>query len=112
MPGQRSGARPLPGTRDDAAGSGVPATDPSSPPVVTGGSGSNLDPWYWEMHGNGSGSIDPTGTHAFSGLLGAYPTAICWEAFHGTASPLIVIQNFKLKVWSPVVTLTMNGNWE
>jgi hypothetical protein len=112
MPGRRTGARPLPGTRDDIPGSGVPATDPASPPVLTGGSGSNLDPWYWEMHGNGNGSIDPTGTHAFSGLMGAYPTAICWEAFHGTASPLIVIQNYKLKVWSPVVTLTIKGHWD
>ena len=56
--------------------------------------------------GQGTGSIDPTGTHAFSGLVGVYPAAILWEAFHGTASPLIVIQNYKLKVWSPVVKIT------
>lgn len=127
MPGHRAGARPMPQlTRDDPTGTGgqpgaVPAVPggagspesaPGQPPVLTNGSGSNLDPWYWQMHGNGSGSIDPTGTHAFSGLLGAYPTAICWEAFHGTASPLIVIQNYKLKVWSPVVTLDITGDWE
>ncbi|MGZ8742440.1 MAG: hypothetical protein ACXWXO_05915 [Nocardioides sp.] len=114
MPGSRAGARPMPGTARD--GEPVPpapvTTDPSAPPVLTSGSGSNLDPWYWQMHGNGSGSIDPTGTHAFSGLIGAYPAAICWEAFHGTASPLIVIQNYKLKVWSPVVTLKIKGNWD
>jgi len=106
MPGQREGARALP----------VLARDGETPVAADGAvapaSDSNLDPWYWQMHGNGSGSIDPTGTHAFSGLLGAYPTAICWEAFHGTASPLIVIQNYKLKVWSPVVTLDIVGEWD
>ena len=104
MPRDRQGARPMPVLpRDDTAPGAPPAPAPSAP---------GLDPWYWEMHGNGSGSIDPTGTHAFSGLLGAYPTAICWEAFHGTASPLIVIQNYKLKVWSPVVTLSITGHWD
>lgn len=111
------GAIGMPGARSRAAltardGEAPVTTDPSAPPVLTEGSGSNLDPWYWQMHGNGAGSIDPTGTHAFSGLVGAYPAAICWEAFHGTASPLIVIQNYKLKVWSPVVTITIKGNWD
>ena len=65
------------------------ARPPQMPERVRDGEAgaANLDPWYWEMHGNGAGSIDPTGTHAFSGLIGAYPAAICWEAFHGTASP-------------------------
>lgn len=107
MPGPRS--RDAIATRD---GEAPVTTDPAAPPVLSEGSGSNLDPWYWQMHGNGAGSIDPTGTHAFSGLVGAYPAAICWEAFHGTASPLIVIQNYKLKVWSPVVTITIKGNWD
>lgn len=110
MPGQR--ARDTLATRDGAEGSTPVVGDPAAPPVLANGNGSNLDPWYWQMHGNGAGSIDPSGTHAFSGLVGAYPAAICWEAFHGTASPLIVIQNYKLKVWSPVVTITIKGNWD
>lgn len=73
---------------------------------------SNLEPWYWRMQGEGAGSIDPSGTQAYSALLGAYPTAILWESFHGTASPLIVIQNMKLVVWTPVVDLTIRGNWD
>lgn len=72
----------------------------------------NLEPWYCVMQGQGSGSIDPTGTHAFSGLLGKYPTAIAWAAFHGGSSPLIVIQNYRLKVWSPVCTIKIDGNWD
>jgi hypothetical protein len=72
---------------------------------------SNLDPWYWQMQGTGAGSIDASGQNAYSALVGAYPTAILWQAFHGTASPIVVIQNLKLKVWSPVVELTIHGDW-
>ena len=109
MPRSRKDARPMPvlTPRDGAAPAAGDGADEATPATD-----SNLDPWYWEMHGNGAGSIDPTGTHAFSGLIGAYPAAICWEAFHGTASPLIVIQTYKLKVWSPVVSLTIKGNWD
>lgn len=114
MPGRRTGARPMPGeARDGETPVPVPVTQPEgAPPVLTNGSGNNLDPFYWQMYGEGAGSIDPTGTHAFSGLVGKYPAAILWEAFHGTASPLIVIQNYKLKVWSPVCTLSIKGNWD
>src|SRR4029077_2131490 len=52
-----------------------------------------------------------SGQNAYSALVGAYPTAILWQAFHGTASPVVVIQNLKLKVWSPVVELTIHGDW-
>jgi hypothetical protein len=84
------------------------------PPVVREGpvADSNLDPWYWQMQGQGPGSIDPSGQNAYSALIGAYPTAILWEAFRGTASPIVVIQNLKLKVWSPVVELTIRGKWD
>ncbi len=101
-----TGAPPAPGrrTRD-----GDPAADGNTTPPT---SDNNLDPWYWLMQGQGSGSSDPSGTHAFSGLLGTYPASICWAAFQGTASPLIVMQNYKLKVWSPVVTIKITGIWK
>ncbi|MGJ6980255.1 hypothetical protein ACSDQ9_06950 [Aestuariimicrobium soli] len=108
-----------PGTRSLGSGGfraiGMPASKALKrdaepmPPVTTD---NNLDPWYCVMQGQGSGSIDPTGTHAFSGLLGKYPTSVAWAGFHGTASPLIVIQNYKLKVWSPVCTIKIDGNWD
>ncbi|TNM46102.1 hypothetical protein FHP29_04020 [Nocardioides albidus] len=106
VPGARSGARsPSIVARDgEPPAPGAPAPGPAA--------SSNLDPWYWDMQGQGTGSIDPTGTHAFSGLVGVYPAAILWEAFHGTASPLIVIQNYKLKVRSPVVKITIDGHWD
>ncbi len=72
---------------------------------------SNLNPWFWNMQGQGNGSIDPAGQNAYSALLGAYPTAILWQAFHGTASPVVVIQALKLKVWSPVVSISIRGRW-
>jgi hypothetical protein len=63
------------------------------------------------MQGQGNGSIDPAGQNAYSALIGAYPTAILWQAFHGTSSPIVVIQNLKLKVWSPVVEVSIRGRW-
>ena len=72
----------------------------------------NLDPWYWQMQGQGTASIDASGQNAYSALIGAYPTAILWEAFHGVASPIVVNQALKLKVWSPVVELRIHGEWE
>lgn len=71
-----------------------------------------MDPWYWQMQGEGQGSIDASGQNAFSALIGAYPTAILWEAFHGVASPIVVNQAMKLKVWSPVVELSIRGDWD
>jgi hypothetical protein len=72
----------------------------------------NLDPWYWQMQGQGAASIDASGQNAYSALIGAYPTAILWEAFHGVASPIVVNQALKLKVWSPVVELRIHGDWD
>ncbi|MBC7833867.1 MAG: hypothetical protein H7Y88_02055 [Phycisphaerales bacterium] len=73
---------------------------------------SNIDPWYWNMQGQGNGSIDPGGTNAYSALVGSIPAEIIWQAFHGAASPIIVIQNLKLKMWSPAVELTIHAKWK
>lgn len=90
------------------------APPPAFPKTVREGEApsSNLDPWYWQMQGQGQGSIDASGQNAYSALVGAYPTAILWEAFHGVASPLVVIQSLKIKVWSPVVELRIHGDWD
>lgn len=90
------------------------ARPPAMPAKFRDGEGgnANLDAWYWQMQGQGPGSIDPSGENAFSALVGTYPAAILWEAFHGAASPVVVNQALKLKVWSPVVELTIHGDWE
>src|SRR5262245_40553285 len=106
-------AREAPGSALRVMGTPPPRTFPRS--VSSGSraaSDSNLDPWYWNMQGQGPGSIDPGGQNAYSALIGAYPTAILWEAFHGTASPLVVIQALKLKAWSPVVEIRIHGDWK
>ncbi|MGA4668997.1 hypothetical protein ACPCG0_04225 [Propionibacteriaceae bacterium Y1923] len=103
------------GTRGPGGGFrtvGIPTSQVRSRDAEPATRDSNLDPWYCMLQGQGSGSIDPSGTHAFSGLLGTYPTSIAWAAFHGGGSPLIVIQNYKLKVWSPVCTIRIDGNWD
>lgn len=72
----------------------------------------NLEAWYWQLHGEGAGSIDPAGENAFSGLLGSLPTAILWQGFHGAYSPVTVTNALSLKVWSPVVYLRIHGRWD
>ena len=96
------GARGIPPARD--------LTSITTPRDAAGDS--NIDPWYWNMQGQGSGSIDPSGQNAYSALVGSYPAAILYAGFHGTAAPLIVIQNMKLKMWSPQVELRITGHWK
>lgn len=73
---------------------------------------SNLDPWYWNLQGQGEGSINPTGENAYSGLIGSLPAAIVWQGFHGTYSPIVVAQSLKMKVWSQALRLVIDGNWD
>ena len=73
---------------------------------------SNLDPWYWNLQGQGPGNIDPAGTNAYSGLVGSLPAAILWQGFHGVYSPIVVAQSLTLPVWAPAARLTIDGNWD
>jgi hypothetical protein len=52
------------------------------------------------------------GQNAYSALMGAYPTAILWQAFHGTSSPIVVAQNLKIKMWAPLLEIRITGDWE
>ncbi|HEU5145442.1 MAG TPA: hypothetical protein VFT90_01945, partial [Chryseosolibacter sp.] len=72
----------------------------------------NLDLWYWNMQGQGNGSVDPMGQNAYSALLGTYPTSIIWAAFHGAYTPIFVQQALKVKFWVPVIEITIRGNWD
>ena len=73
---------------------------------------STLNQWFWQMQGTGAATIDASGQNAYSALVGAYPAAILWEAFHGVASPIVVNSALKLKVWSPVIDLSIHGDWD
>lgn len=72
----------------------------------------SLDAWYVKMEGQGPGSIDPAGEHAFTSLLGSYPTAILWQGFKGAYSPIAVTQSMKMKVWSENIHLRIRGEWD
>lgn len=74
--------------------------------------GSNLNEWYWNMQGQGNGSIDPMGQSAYSALIGSYPASILWGSFHGNYSPIFVQQRLKVKFWVPTIEITIRGNWE
>lgn len=71
-----------------------------------------LDAWYWNVQGQGNGSIDPTGTQAYSALVGAYPANILWEGFHGEYSPINVWMNVKVKFWAPTIEIRIDGHWD
>ncbi len=71
-----------------------------------------LEPWFWNLQGQGNGSIDPMGRNAYSALVGAYPAAIMWQAFHGAYSPIFVQQALKIKFWAPLVEIKIKGNWK
>jgi hypothetical protein len=72
----------------------------------------NLDPWYFNMQGQGNGSIDPMGQAAFTGLMGVYPASILYAAFKGAYSPIRVCQALKMKFWLPAMEITIRGNWD
>ena len=70
-----------------------------------------IDRWAWNMQGEGSGSVLPSAENAFFAMMGSYPAAVLWDSFHGGSSLITLNQLLKVKVWSPVVTLSINGNW-
>jgi hypothetical protein len=70
-----------------------------------------LEPWAWKMEGQGVGSITG-GENAYAGLLGPTPSEIIWAGFHGSYSPIVVAQQLKLPVWSPLMFLRITGKWE
>ncbi|UKJ06231.1 hypothetical protein [Solitalea lacus] len=74
--------------------------------------GSNLDPWYFNMQGQGNGSIDPMGQSAFTGLMGVYPASILYQSFKMAYTPVRVCQALKVKFWVPIIEITIKGNWD
>jgi len=72
----------------------------------------NLDPWFFNMQGQGNGSIDPMGQNAYSGLMGVYPASILYQAFKLAYTPVRVCQALKVKFWVPIIEITIRGNWQ
>jgi hypothetical protein len=71
-----------------------------------------LDGWYVNLKGQGNGTVTPFAINSYSGLLGTYPAAMIWETFHGGSAAFTVYQDMMIRVWSPVVTLTLEGEWD
>jgi hypothetical protein len=96
----------------------IPAVAPPLyrlPPTVRqerGNRGSNLDPWYVNLQGQGAGSVSPLAENAYSGLMGSLPAAIFWGAFHGGSSAVTIWQHMMIKVWSPVCRIYIKGEWD
>jgi hypothetical protein len=81
-------------------------------PQLRGFRGSNLDMWYANLQGQGAGSVSPFAENAYSGLVGSLPAALIWASFHGGTGGISVWQQMKIKVWSPVVHLHIEGDWD
>ena len=73
--------------------------------------GSNIDPMFVKMDGQGPGTIDPNADKAFSALLGSIPAAIVYNGFHMGTGPLFVTENMMIRVVSPLMTLDVTGDW-
>jgi hypothetical protein len=73
---------------------------------------SNLDQWYCNLQGQGSGSVNPLAENAYSGLVGSLPAALIWSSFHGGTGGISVWQKLRLKVWSPAVHIHIEGDWD
>ncbi len=85
---------------------------PRSVPLTRDTAGTNLDPWYVNLQGQGAGSIDLLAENAFSGLVGSLPAALLWASFHGTYSAMVVRQDMKIKFWAPLVHIKITGEWD
>ncbi len=88
------------------------AASPVTIPYGRDVGGSALEPWYWDLQGQGPGPIDPAAEHAMSGLIGTLPTAILWQGFRGTYSPISVCHSFLIPLWSTNLRLKIRGNWD
>ena len=108
-PGGPAGGPPGRGRASRSLPPGIRSLAPA--PVVAPGSrtvqmrdgyrDSNLDPWYINLQGQGSGSVNPFAENAYSGLMGSYPAAVVWNSFHGGTSGISVWQNMRIKCWTP-----------
>jgi len=132
--GGSAGAAPAGGAPGGApAGGGAPpgrAYNPSLPPVIRAVSrlpylptrsrgtvpvdyrGSNLDPFYLRVEGQGPGSVTPFAENAYSGVCGGLEAGILWNSFHQGTSVITIHQYMRLKVVSPEVTLSVHGDWD
>lgn len=125
MPPGGNGGAPPSGSSDNDGSSVPPASSderflvrprlaevPVTVPFNRAPRATNLDAWHWQLYGEGAGSLDPAAEHAFSGMLGSLPTALLWQGFRGTYSPISVSNSLTLQLWSPVMTLIIRGKWD
>ncbi|MET8702007.1 hypothetical protein ABZW10_24500 [Kitasatospora sp. NPDC004723] len=69
--------------------------------------------WYWVLQGTGEAGIDPEAEHAFTALVGNYPSQILYAGFQGTTtSPVFASSVMQMQMWTPKVELTITGAWD
>lgn len=122
-----AGAAPAAGGAAPPAAGGPPKKDlpalilpsrtlPTHLPVARGVPrlvrGSNLDPMFMRVEGQGPGSVTPFAENAYSVICGSIEAAILWSSFHNTTSLLTLHQYMKIKCVSPEVTISISGSWK
>lgn len=70
-----------------------------------------LDPWGFRLFGQGPGNV-LGGDNAYSAVMGPLPSEILWAGFHGSYSPIVVVQNLQLQMWSQLMRIKIEGNWD
>ncbi len=73
--------------------------------------GDNLTAWGWKMQGEGKGSLNPLGNNAFSAMLGQYPVQLIDGGAKSGTSNIVVENNIRFKVWTPVTEIRVTGDW-
>lgn len=84
-------------------------TAPRTVPVTY--RGTNIDPMFVKMDGQGPGAVDPNADQPFSALLGSIPAAIVYNGFHLATAPLYITENMMIRVVSPLMTIDITGDW-
>ncbi|MBR1202159.1 MULTISPECIES: hypothetical protein [unclassified Bradyrhizobium] len=74
--------------------------------------GTNIDPMFVKLSGQGPGTIDPGAEKAYSALLGSIPAAVAYNGFHNLGTGVMnVTQNMMVRVVSPLMTIDITGHW-
>ena len=119
----RDGTAPVEGIGTPAAPSGgtappggrnlVRRVDPNQQ-VIHGRnfrSSSAIDAWAWNLQGQGPGSVTG-GENAYAGMIGPLASELVWAGFHGGYSPIAVVQNLIMPVWSQEIYIRIEGDWD
>jgi hypothetical protein len=96
----------VPITKNVVAMSSLTMNDLSDPSKQT-----KDDKWLWRAQGNGDGNITPTGTNAFTSMLGQFPAGLVEAGFKGDTAPIFIHNALQLRFWAPPTTIKVEADF-